>query len=106
MKNQNRPIQSLVNSDQSALNKDQAEESSLTNSERDVEVEENVEGYRLLFCQVGDAPRNSLNPCSKLPWQIRREQFISLCADIWRRHLDEATKEREIIKVENFEDNS
>ena len=82
MKSENIPIRPDGTSDQLALNTNSTEENSVENIEKVVEIEEHVEGYRLIFCHVGDATRNSLNPCSKLPGQIRREQFISICADI------------------------
>ena len=71
-----------------------------------VEIEEESQGYRLIIHQIDSSKRNKLNPCSKLPGQIRREQFISICADIWRRHLDVIRKESKITKEENFNDNS
>ena len=85
---------------------DKTEVASISKCHDIIEMEEEFRDYRLIIHQVDASKHNKLNPCSKLPSQIRREQFISLCADIWRRHIDEATKERETNKDENLDNNA
>jgi len=58
----------------------------LKEAEKTAEFHEVIEGYRLVTSQAQAADRNPLNPCSKLPDQIRGEQFMSICADIWHRY--------------------
>ncbi len=49
-------------------------------------------GFRLVIDRTADSGENPLNPCSGMPARIRREQFISICAGIWRRHLSTMAK--------------
>ena len=98
MKKANDPIQETAQSDQSDLKGDQSPPTISGGPQETAEVHEVVEGYKLIISQAQTDEGNPLNPCSKLPAQIRREQFISICADIWRRHLAMAVKEREIVE--------
>ena len=64
----------------------------LEDAEETAEFHEVVEGYRLVISKAQAADRNPLNPCSKLPDQIRHEQLISICADIWHRYNNSKLK--------------
>lgn len=96
MKKANPPIQEKGQLHQSDLKDEQSLSEILEDAEKTAEVHEVVEGYKLIISQVQAADRNPLNPCSKLPDQIRREQFISICADIWHRHNNNKLQKSEL----------